>query len=50
MNSRTLPEKVDKAVNYMTGAFKRGKGIKGKAGLYLAGAATLGDAMGEAAW
>jgi hypothetical protein len=45
-----LPEKVDKALDYMAGALKRGKGIKGKADLYLTGAATLGDAMGEAAW
>lgn len=50
LKDEPLPEKVDKALNYTAGALKRGKGIKGKADLYLAGAATLGDAMGEAAW
>ena len=45
-----LPEKVDKALDYMANAMKRGEGTKGKIFLYLTGAAMLGDAMGEVAW
>jgi hypothetical protein len=45
-----LPEKVDKALTYMSDALKRGDGTKGKIDLYLTGAGMLGDAMGEAAY
>jgi hypothetical protein len=45
-----LPKKVDEALVYMTGALKRGRGVKGKIELYLIGSGMLGDAMGEAAW
>jgi hypothetical protein len=45
-----LPEKVDKALVYMSDALKRGNGIKGKIDLYLTGSGVLGDAMGEAAY
>jgi hypothetical protein len=47
---KPLPEKVDKALDYMKDALKRGEGTKGKIRLYLIGAGMLGDAMGEAAW
>ncbi|SIO00219.1 hypothetical protein SAMN05443247_01317 [Bradyrhizobium erythrophlei] len=50
VKDQPLPEKVEKALDYMAGALKRGKGDKGKGDLYTLGAATLGDAMGEAAW
>jgi hypothetical protein len=45
-----LPEKVDKALVYMSDALKRGNGIGGKIDLYLVGSGMLGDAMGEAAY
>jgi hypothetical protein len=45
-----LPEKVDKALVYMSDALKRGSGVKGKIDLYLTGSGMLGDAMGEAAY
>jgi hypothetical protein len=47
---KPLPKNVDEALVYMAGALKRGRGVKGKIGLYLTGSGMLGDAMGEAAY